>query len=215
MKRALEGMDFTNVTVMPNCKELKILKPGEIVYPEALPYKLCTFSRVMKEKGVEDAFKAVETINGQYEKTVFTLDIYGQIEPGQEEWFDKLKDSFSSTVHYGGVVPFDQSTDVLKYYYALLFPTYYAGEGFAGTLIDAMAAGVPVIASDWKYNPEIVQSGITGIVYELANEDGLATALKYALEHHTEWNRMKLSSIEESTRYLTQNATKILIKELA
>ncbi len=39
--------------------------------------------------------------------------------------------------------------------------------GFAGTLIDAMAAGVPVIASNWKYNPEIVIENVTGRIYPL------------------------------------------------
>lgn len=62
------------------------------------------------------------------------------------------------------MVPFNQSTEVLKNYDALLFPTYYEGEGFAGTIIDAFAAGLPVIASDWKYNSEIIKQGITGVI---------------------------------------------------
>ena len=72
--------------------------------------------------------------------------------------------SFPKYVSYGGKVPFDKSVDILKNYFALLFPTYYDGEGFAGTLIDAFSAGVPVIASDWKYNAEIVNEKV-GIVY--------------------------------------------------
>ena len=85
-------------------------------------------------------------------------------------WFDELKDSFSACVHYGGLVPFYKSVEVLKNYFALLFPTYYEGEGFAGTLIDALAAGVPVIASDWRYNPEIVEDGMTGKIHKTQNE---------------------------------------------
>jgi glycosyltransferase involved in cell wall biosynthesis len=51
-------------------------------------------------------------------------------------------------------------TKVLRDYFALLFPIYYIGEGFAGTAIDAFSAGVPVIASDWKYNSEVIKEGI-------------------------------------------------------
>ena len=69
----------------------------------------------------------------------------------QTEWFNELKSTFPSYIKYGGLVPFDKSVEVLKNYFALLFPTYYEGEGFAGTLLDAMAAGVPVVASDWRY----------------------------------------------------------------
>lgn len=41
----------SNVFVMPNCKKLTILFENELVYSFGVPYKLCTFSRVMHEKG--------------------------------------------------------------------------------------------------------------------------------------------------------------------
>ncbi|MFR3494185.1 MAG: glycosyltransferase [Blautia sp.] len=63
---------------------------------------------------------------------------------------NSCKASSPQYIRYKGMVPFNQSTEVLKNYDALLFPTYYEGEGFAGTIIDAFAAGLPVIASDWK-----------------------------------------------------------------
>ena len=132
--------------------------------PELKPLSLCTFSRVMKEKGIEDVVNAVKTVNDHFGRTVYTLDIYGQVDSAQTEWFNELKSIFSSYIKYGELVPFDKSVEVLKNYFALLFPTYYEGEGFAGTLLDAMAAGVPVIASDWRYNTEIVNEK-TGYVY--------------------------------------------------
>ena len=93
------------------------------VYATSKPFKLCTFSRVMKEKGIEDAVNAVEEINKKYDETIFTLDIYGQIDTMQTEWFESLQSRFLKDVSYKGLVPFDKSTDVLKNYYALLFPT--------------------------------------------------------------------------------------------
>ena len=52
MKTALENQGFQNVLVMPNCKALTPLTEDELVYQNKPPYKLCTFSRVMKEKGI-------------------------------------------------------------------------------------------------------------------------------------------------------------------
>ena len=40
-----------------------------------------------------------------------------------------------------------------------LFPTYYDRKGVAGTLMVAMATGIPVVVSDWKYDREIVVPG--------------------------------------------------------
>ena len=50
MKDALETLDLKNVFIMPNCKKLNILKENELVYNTFEPYRLCTFSRVMKKK---------------------------------------------------------------------------------------------------------------------------------------------------------------------
>ena len=119
-----------------------------------------------KEKGIEDAVRAVCEINSMHSDIFAELDIYGQIEDNQEEWLKKLQTLAPGYIKYKGMVPFSQSTKVLKEYDALLFPTYYEGEGFAGTIIDAFAAGLPVIASDWKYNSEIIKSGMTGVIFK-------------------------------------------------
>ena len=75
MKSALEARGFENVFVMPNCKKLTVLSENELVYPQGVPYKLCTFSRVMREKGIEDAVKTVTAVNQSFGRTVFSLDI--------------------------------------------------------------------------------------------------------------------------------------------
>ena len=214
MKKALISQGFANVEVMPNCKQIKILNEDELIYANAEPYRLCTFSRVMKEKGIEDAINAVREINDKYGRNVFSLDIYGQVDAGQTIWFDELTASFPDYVKYGGVVPFDKSTDVLKEYYALLFPTYYDGEGFAGTLIDAMAAGVPIVASDWKYNGEIVKNNETGILYPVNNKDELVDKLIYCYENPKMWADMKCKCVKEAKEYTPETVIDILINRL-
>ena len=214
MKSNLNLKGFDNVKVMPNCKELKILDESELVYSEKEPYKLCTFSRVMKEKGIEDAVKAVKAVNNKYGKIVFSLDIYGQVDKNQTEWFETLKATFPPYINYGGVIPFDKSADLLKDYYALLFPTYYNGEGFAGTLIDAMAAGVPVIASDWKYNSELVDDGETGVLYSVNDKEELIEKIVYCYEERKAWNNMKRNCLCKAGEFTPEKVISILINKL-
>ena len=78
----------------------------------------------------------------------------------------------------------DKSVDVLKCYFALLFPTDYEGEGCAGTLRDAYSAGVPVIASDWKYNAELVNEDV-GYVYPTMDNTALIALLTEAAVNPT------------------------------
>lgn len=197
-------------------KHMFMLSPvpynGDI--PESEPLPLCTFSRVMREKGIEDAVHAVKAVNEHLGRTIYTLDIYGQVDSSQMEWFDDLISNFPSYVKYGGLVPYDKSVEVLKDYFALLFPTYYEGEGFAGTLIDALAAGVPVIASDWRYNPEIVEDGMTGKIYKVQNELSLRESLKWAYQNQDLWNSMKSNCIKLAYQYLPEKAIEILANQI-
>lgn len=210
MKEALVEQGFENIVLMPNFKKLDILLLDELVYPHCNPYTLCTFSRVIKEKGIEDAIEAVKRINQNLGRIIYKLDIYGQIDENQIEWFDELKKGFPEYVRYCGVVEFDRSVDVIKEYFALLFPTYYDGEGFAGTIIDSYAAGVPLIASDWRYNSEIVIEGKTGYLFPTKDVDALMNCLDRIYRNPEQWNAMKQNCIEEAKKYTPEAAIKIL-----
>ena len=211
MKEQLESQGYDKVEVIPNCKEFDILDTKTIKYTEGIPYRLCTFSRVIKEKGIEDAVQAVCEINSKYDDIFAELDIYGQIEDSQKEWFEQLQASSPQYIRYKGMVPFNQSTEVLKNYDALLFPTYYEGEGFAGTIIDAFAAGLPVIASDWKYNSEIIKQGITGMITKTHSISELKNAILSINSDVEKWNFMRKNCISEAKMYLPANAMKKLI----
>ena len=211
MKKALEEQGFTNIEIMPNFKRLKVLEESELIYPDGEPYKLCTFSRVMKEKGIEDAVNAVKMVNEQLGRIAYTLDIYGQIDGNQTEWFKKLQQDFPEYVRYGGVVAFDKSVDVLKDYFALLFPTYYQGEGFAGTIIDSFAAGIPVIASDWRYNPEIISDYVTGRIFSVHKTDELEQILASWVDNITILVQMKENCLSIAREYLPEKALSCLL----
>ena len=166
MKKEVEHEGVRNVEVLPNSKPLVILPPEALPAVVEKPYRFCTFSRVTKEKGIEDAIRAIEEINRKAGETVAELTIYGKPDEDYAKTFEEIMRGVSSAVHYGGVVVFDETTEVLKDYYMLLFPTVFYGEGFPGTILDAYASGLPVIASDWKFNPELIREGKTGFVYD-------------------------------------------------
>lgn len=211
MKKVLEKRGLKNVVVMPNFKNLGILNPEQLSYTVEQPYKLCTFSRVMKEKGIEDAIGAVKKVNEKAGNTIYTLDIYGQIDNDYKNEFEVLKNDFPNYVKYKGLVPYNKSVDVLKNYFALLFPTYYHGEGFAGTLIDAMAAGTPVIASDWRFNKEIVKPGLTGVLIKDCNSKKIEEELIKIADNPNMWNAMKITALDEAHKYKPEAAIKPLI----
>ena len=170
MKLALEKKMFSNISVLPNCKPLRITREEELCYTQTEPYRLVTFSRVMKEKGIEELVSIVKEINDDHQKSLYALDIYGQIDDEQKGWFDALMKSVNDDrISYCGKVAFDRSTEVLSNYFALVFPTKYYTEGIPGTIIDAYAAGLPVISAKWESFSDVVDEGVTGVGFEINN----------------------------------------------
>ena len=214
MKGDLEEIGFTNVFVMPNFKHLHILKPEELVYQYEEPFKLCTFSRVMKEKGIEDAIEAVKNINQSFGKVVYELDIYGQVDEGYKEQFNAIMSSVPSYIRYCGNVKYDETTEALKDYFLLLFPTKFYTEGIPGTIIDAYSAGVPVVCSRWENFAEIVDEGKVGYGYEFASDELRGVLVDIYKNGIYKTNKMKLNSVLEAAEYLPNRVIKNLTMKL-
>ncbi len=213
MKNALEAQGFQNVVVMPNCKKLHILSEDELVYQISEPYKVCTFSRVTKEKGIEDAINAIKAVNEKFGRTVYELDIYGQVDAGQTEWFETVKKTFPPFVKYQGIVPFDQSVEVLKNYFALLFPTHFFTEGIPGTVIDAYAAGVPVISSMWESFADVIDDQITGIGYTFGSVNELTDLLSRISEKPQMILDLKKACITKAEKFTPEKVIGILLRD--
>lgn len=213
MKSGMEKKGLPNVVIMPNCKRLQFLEKAELTFPTEAPFRLCTFSRVMREKGIEDAVRAVQEINQRHGQQVYSLDIYGQVDADQVEWFERLKREFPQEVRYCGIVPYDQSTSVMKQYFALLFPTKFYTEGIPGTVIDSYAAGVPVISSRWESYCDIVDDE-TGFGYSFDDAEGLLTVLEDIASNPDLVNDKRVGCLQRAKMYTPESVIEILVSKL-
>ena len=214
LKSQLQSLGLSNIYLMPNCKRTGISSSLSARHTEShIP--LCIFSRVMKEKGIEDAIEAVKKANGTIGKDVFTLDIYGQVWKGQEEWFKTTMDQQPDYISYKGCISYDSSVKTLETYFALLFPTYYRGECFAGTIIDAYAAGLPIIASDWHDNPNLIEEGKTGKLFPTRDVGSLAGILTEIYHNPAPFESMRKNCIEEAKRYQPDKIVRILSSHIS
>lgn len=214
MEKELMQLNLHNVFVMPNCKRIEIIDEKFVKEKNDNIFKFCTFSRVAKDKGIEDAVNAINLAQAKCDGKKIILDIYGQIDSSEKEWFNRLSKSFSEAIKYCGEVPYDKSTDILSRYDALLFPTYYEGEGFAGTIIDAFAAGLPVFASNWKSNPYIITDGVTGFVFEPRFINQLEDIIITFISDTKKMVEMKIRCLEEAKKYEINFVMKILYNNI-
>ena len=175
----LSALGVRNASHLPNFKDVDDVDVDPHAPPSGPPYRLCTLSRVTPEKGIDNAVRAVAAINGDGPPMV-TLDVFGPIEPSYEERFRRLVDSVPH-VRYAGRVPPERAAAAVSGHFALIFPTEWTGEGVPGTIIDAMHAGLPVVASRWRYYHEMLQDGVTGLSYDFDRPELLEATIRELL----------------------------------
>ncbi len=206
MHTKLNEQGFDNVVVVPNFKDISPIKEEDVKYDFEYPLPLCTFSRVVKQKGISDAILACKRINEDAGKIICRLDIYGPISEDYKEEFSQLCEEFSQFVEYKGVADPSESVSILKEYYMLLFPTLYYTEGVPGTIIDAFSAGVPVLASEWESYKDVL-SKRDSITYEFASNEALYKKLKYCIENVEEIISYRKECIKSAERFSTNAST--------
>ena len=69
---------------------------------------------------------------------------------------------------------------------------------FLGIIVESFASGLPVIASDWKYNSEIIQDGINGLLFKTKNEEDLTSKIEYCLDNYNIINEMRSKALSAS-----------------
>ena len=207
MKANLEAIGMQNVYFMPNSRALTepCTRP---VFGKQEPVRVCTYSRVVKTKGIEDAIVICRRANDILGRNVFLLDIYGRIGSEYKEEFEQLTKTHSDTAVYQGCKNADETLATLETYFALLFPTYYQGEGFAGTVLDAFAAELPIIANDWKYNAEIIDDGVNGFLYPFRNVEVAAQKLVMLYQDPALYSKIRSGCRESAERYSTEHVMK-------
>lgn len=201
LKSDLENLGLNNIHILSNLKRLKTIKPEEIFVNTDDHIKVCTLSRVTQTKGIGYAIDAVRKVNSVLGAKYVHLDVYGIIAPEYEENFQKLLKENADIVSYGGVLDYDKTTQTLKSYFAMLFPTYYYGEGFPGNVIDAYNAGLPIIATDWLYIKDVVINDKNGILVPIKNTDALSEALLNLYNNREKARGFALNNIESAENY--------------
>ena len=186
-----------NACYLPNFKYLDFAElPEAKTYGQT--YRFCTFSRVIEKKGIGDAIAAVEDLRAKgYD---CSLDVYGPIDDEYKAAFENALVACPGTEYKGCVAP-EKSIQAIAGYDALLFPTKWRPEGIPGTIIDALSAGVPVIAAKWQYYDEMLEDGVTGYGYEFGRNELLTDEIERFMALGDGANGLRRGCLERAKGY--------------
>ena len=209
MVAALNEVGLTNVIYVPNAKPITFTP---IITPkrgEAL-YRFVFLSRIHPHKGVKEICDAVNLLNQQGFQSRFYVEFYGKVESDFERDFARMI-ATSPNMSYKGFLDLttDEGYRQLSSYDAMLFPTYWRGEGFPGVVLDANMAGLPIIATDWNLNKEVVEDGVTGFIIPVHDSQALADCMLKFIREEVDLMSMKQRCVDYIQQYDVKNVLSI------
>lgn len=173
------GIRFASNEVIHNGVHLPIVREEEYrdhLYPLRFGrLKLLFAGRVVDVKGVDTAIRTLPLLAKRLPHIDVSLDIVGDC---QDDDYGSLlmkiveENNLVGMVNFREPVPQDRLFGLFQEFDIYVFPSTY--EPFALTLIYAMHAGIPTVASNVGGNPEIVFNNETGALFCKSSSEGLA-----------------------------------------
>lgn len=146
--------------------------------------RLVYVGQIHKAKGIREAAEAVAHFDD------VSLDIYGPI---HDDYLVHSLRQFQG-VSYGGVLDRDRVFTILESYDVFVMPSYHPGEGYSGSVIEALMCGLPVITTEWKSLPELVDE-TCGVLIPIKDVNAICSAID-VLKH----DQRRLTSLSAGAR---------------
>lgn len=93
-----------------------------------------------------------------------------------------------------------------------VFPTHF--EGFGLAIVEAMAHDLPIVSSDAKSIPEIIENNVNGLLFPSQNSKSLLETIRYALKHPDEMRVMAKEAKSNVERFSEEKMIEETLKLL-
>ena len=164
-------------------------------------------SNLLRSKGVLDTIQAAKIVTDKCPRARFKFagPWFGQ-EPETKKSVSRFiaENHLENRIEFMGRILGDRKERFLVDTDIFVFPTHKY-EGFGLVIIEAMAAGCPVISTkNAGAIPETVIDGKTGILVEEKNPEGIAQAIMKLIEHPELRIKMGMAGRKRYEQYYTQ-----------
>lgn len=202
MKSRLGEIEIVN----PGLDVERILEPDEKKFPE-VP-KLLYVGSIEKRKGIIYLIDSLRFLLGMD----FEVNLIGYVK--EPEYYETVNEvvnelGIQNKVHFRGKV----EPEVLKHFHlnstVFVFPSLLEGYGMATA--EAMAHGLPVVATRISATQELVADGVEGILVEPGNSEELGRALKKILADNNLLKTFSRNALKKAKTFPTweQSSEKI------
>ncbi|WNM60287.1 glycosyltransferase [Candidatus Nitrospira neomarina] len=192
-----------NLIVQQGCDERKIVvlasgikcqnlawSPKNVLQDE--PIHVITIARLIEKKGIPYAIEAVDKIVKSGKSIRYSIIGEGELRGDLEQLIQER--DLKEHVRLLGWKSHEEVIRLLQDAHILIAPSVTAKdgdqEGIPNAIKEAMAMGLPVIATQHSGIPELVEDGVSGYLVRERDADALADRLSYLVDHPEKWPDM-------------------------
>lgn len=181
------GVRDSKIFVVPNGVPTRQSRPAREVQQQ--DWAIGTMALFRPRKGTEVLLKAIAELKTR--GLPVRLHAVGSFEtPEYERQIKRLVDDLGigELVHWTG---FTQDIDAELHKMDIFVLPSLFGEGLPMVVLEAMSAGVPVVASNVEGIPETIRHGQDGLIVKPNDPEDLAAALCRLIEGEFDWNELR------------------------
>ncbi|MCQ8186315.1 glycosyltransferase [Parvularcula maris] len=185
------GAPADRIGILPSGLDRSRFSFKERHLPAEGPVKLIAVGRLVPKKGLKDAIGAMPLIEAK-SGTELTLIGDGPLRDELEAQAASL--GVADRVHFLGAKSLDEVSRALMDSHIFLGPSVTAPDGNQdapiNTLKEAMATGLPVVATRHGGIPELVEDGLSGFLVPEHDPEALAAAVTRLIRQAERWPEM-------------------------
>lgn len=206
------GFAHSNVTVVRNwtaTRELLTIGAQRTARPDS-PVRLLFLGWLERDKGI---FELIEACRRVASGRRFTLDVAGEGNASAEARALVARHELTATVRFRGWLRGPDLIDALRHADVLVLPSW--AEGLPNAMVEAMAAGLAVVASGVGAIPELISHRRSGMLVEPRDAGSLARALGEVIDDRVLREALALEAYKIAARdFEVEGAVNRLVPEI-
>ncbi len=192
---ALKSKPNQKISIIFNGIDISEFKPS--IKENSENFEVLCVSRLTRRKGIEYLISAFAKISDQFPK--IKLKIIGEGDAKEELEAQTQQLNLNNKIEFSGRIAHENLPEI--YAEASVFVLPSLNEGMSNTMLEALATGLPIIATDTGGTKELVDEGINGFIIKMKDADDIAEKIiklisdKNLLESMSQASRQKAESL--------------------
>lgn len=176
---ALKTKPDQEIKVIYNGADIEEFKPGLDSEYLGGTFRIICVSRITGRKGIRYLIEAVSQLISKYPQIRLQIVGEGNEKKNLEEQVKKLK--LENVVEFCGLIKHQNLPDYYRKSNVFVLPSL--NEGMSNTMLEALASGLPIIATDTGGTRELIKGDINGLLIKMRDSGDIAQKIEILIQN--------------------------------